>query len=446
MILWYNGIMFKKYVQWRLERYVKKYFKRYHPTLIVVVGSVGKTTTKTAIANVLVGHYRVQLEPGNHNSPLSVPLAIMGVKYPPMDMVHSIGTWRQVFKAMKSRIKAPQGVDVIVQELGTDHPGDLAVYEKYLKPDIAVVTAVTPEHMENFPGGLNDVAKEELSITNNANLSVVNYDDVDNSFAQFANTNNMTDYGIGGGENQIAVVGGDPLGGYQVEFTAANRQQPIRATVHVLGNHMLRSIAAALTIGVRMGIPDNELATAVEQIRPVAGRMNPLPGRNDSVIIDDTYNSSPVAAIAALQTLYQIETPQRIAVLGSMNELGNFTQAAHQQVGDFCDPMMLDWVITIGDDANNYLLPAAKKKGCQTRAFRDPVAAGTFISQIMEDNAVVLVKGSQNGVYAEEATKILLRNPSDKDKLVRQDGYWLNRKQQWYDELSNRTEESLDNE
>ena len=153
-----------------------------------------------------------------------------------------------------------------------------------------------------------------------------------------------------------------------------------------------------------------------------------------------------MAAIAALQTLYQIETPQRIAVLGSMNELGNFTQAAHQQVGDFCDPMMLDWVITIGDDANNYLLPAAKKKGCQTRAFRDPVAAGTFISQIMEDNAVVLVKGSQNGVYAEEATKILLRNPSDKDKLVRQDGYWLNRKQQWYDELSNRTEESLDNE
>ena len=196
--------MFKKYVQWRLERYVKKYFKKYHPTLIVVVGSVGKTTTKTAIANVLVGHYRVQLEPGNHNSPLSVPLAIMGVKYPPMDMVHSIGTWRQVFKAMKSRIKAPQGVDVIVQELGTDHPGDLAVYEKYLKPDIAVVTAVTPEHMENFPGGLNDVAKEELSITNNANLSVVNYDDVDNSFAQFANTNNMTDYGIGGGESTRA--------------------------------------------------------------------------------------------------------------------------------------------------------------------------------------------------------------------------------------------------
>ena len=85
----------------------------------------------------------------------------MGVKYPPLELVHSVGTWRKVFKAMKQRVKAPQGVDVIIQELGTDHPGDLATYQKYLKPDITVVTSVSPEHMENFPGGLAEVAKEE---------------------------------------------------------------------------------------------------------------------------------------------------------------------------------------------------------------------------------------------------------------------------------------------
>ena len=106
--------MFRKYVQWRLERYIKKYFKKHHPTLIAVVCSVGKTTTKTAIGTVLTGRYRVQLEENNHNTPLSVPLAIMGVKYPPMELVHSISTWRQVFKAMKQRVKAPQGVDVII--------------------------------------------------------------------------------------------------------------------------------------------------------------------------------------------------------------------------------------------------------------------------------------------------------------------------------------------
>ena len=438
--------MFRKYVQWRLERYIKKYFKKHHPTLIAVVGSVGKTTTKTAIGTVLTGRYRVQLEESNHNTPLSVPLAIMGVKYPPMELVHSISTWRQVFKAMKQRVKAPQGVDVIIQELGTDHPGDLATFERYLKPDIAVVTSVSPEHMENFPGGLTDVAKEELSIAAYSGLTVVNHDDVDGSFAQYANTSNLTDYGIDGGEYRIEVVGGTPLTGYQVNFYAPELQQPASTTLHLLGNHMLKSACAAFAVGIRMGVPVNELMEKLSQITPVDGRMNPLPGRKGSVLIDDTYNSSPIAAIAALQTLYQIEAPQRIAILGTMNELGSYSAAAHQQVGQYCDPMLLDWVLTIGDPANQFLAPMAQKMGCQVRTFSDPIAAGTFANQVLKDGAAVLIKGSQDKVYAEEATKVLLRDMNDKDRLVRQNDFWLSRKQDWYAELHNQNSDDLENE
>lgn len=437
--------MFSKYVQWRLERYVKKYFKKHNPTLIAVVGSVGKTTTKTAIGTVLAGRFRTQLEPENHNTQLSVPLAIMGVKYPPMELVHSVGTWRKVFKAMKKRVKAPQGVDVIIQELGTDHPGDLARYQKYLKPNITVVTSVSPEHMENFPGGLADVAKEELSIAAYSDLTIVNHDDVDGSFAQYANTSNLTDYGIDGGEYRVEVTGGSPLAGYQVNFYAPGK--PVTSTtLHLLGNHMLKAACAAFAVGSRLGMAPSELMERLSQIRPVSGRMNPLPGRKGSVLIDDTYNSSPVAAIAALQTLYQIEAPQRIAILGTMNELGNYSAAAHQQVGQYCDPMLLDWVITIGEPANQFLAPAARKMGCQTRTFNDPIAAGTFAGQVLEEGAAILIKGSQNKVFAEEATKVLLRNTDDKDKLVRQDDYWLGRKQDWYAELHNQTADDLENE
>lgn len=438
--------MFSKYVQWRLERYVRKYFKKHHPTLIAVVGSVGKTTTKTAIGTVLSSQFRIQLEPDNHNSPLSVPLAIMGVKYPPIELVHSVGTWRRVFKAMKKRVKAPQGVDVIIQELGTDHPGDLATYQKYLKPDITVVTSVSPEHMENFPGGLAEVAQEELSITAYSGLTIVNHDDVDGSFAQYAKTSNLTDYGINGGEYRIEVTGGSPLQGYQVNLYAPGLHQPIATTLHLLGNHMLKAACAAFAVGMRLGMAPSAIAEQLTQLRPVAGRMNPLPGRKGSVLIDDTYNSSPVAAIAALQTLYQIEAPQRIAILGTMNELGNYTAAAHQQVGQYCDPMLLDWVITIGDMAGQYLAPMARKMGCQVRTFNDPLSAGTFASQVLKENAAVLIKGSQNKVFAEEATKVLLRDTNDKDKLVRQDDYWLKRKQDWYAELHNQTGDELDNE
>lgn len=437
--------MFSKYVQWRLEHYVKKYFKKHHPTLIAVVGSVGKTTTKTAIGTVLSGRFRIQLEPGNHNTPLSVPLAIMGVKYPPVELLHKVSTWRQVFKAMKQRVKAPQGVDVIIQELGTDHPGDLATFERYLRPDITVVTSISPEHMENFPGGLTDVAKEELSIAAYSGLTIVNHDDVDGSFAPYADTTNLTDYGIDGGEYRVEVTGGSPLQGYQVNFYAPD--QPVASTVlHLVGNHMLKSACAAFAIGVRMGVPLDELMEKLSQIRPVDGRMNPLAGRKGSVLIDDTYNSSPVAAIAALQTLYQIEAPQRIAILGTMNELGTYSAAAHQQVGQYCDPMLLDWVITIGDMANKFLAPTARKMGCQVRTFNDPLSAGTFAGQVLEEGAAVLIKGSQNQVYAEEATKVLLRDTNDKEHLVRQDDQWLKRKQDWYAELHNQTSDELDNE
>jgi UDP-N-acetylmuramyl pentapeptide synthase len=109
-------LMFKKFIQSRLERAVKKYFIK-HPEvhLIAVVGSVGKTSTKIAIGTVLSQSFRVRLHEGNHNSELSAPLAILGIDYP--ENIKKIGQWHAVFKAIRKRIKQPSDVDVIVQEL-----------------------------------------------------------------------------------------------------------------------------------------------------------------------------------------------------------------------------------------------------------------------------------------------------------------------------------------
>ena len=96
--------MFKDYVQKKLEKLVKKYFEVHHPRLVVVVGSVGKTTTKVAIATVLAeGGLRVRMENNNHNTEMSVPPALLGVQYP-VGEVHSPIAWLRVFSAMKRRI------------------------------------------------------------------------------------------------------------------------------------------------------------------------------------------------------------------------------------------------------------------------------------------------------------------------------------------------------
>ena len=449
--------MFKNHIRRKLERYVKKYFKKHSPKLIVVVGAVGKTTTKTSIATVLAKKYRIQMEPENHNSELSVPLAILGVKFPPVDQLRSISTWRKVFKACRTRIHSEQGVDVIVQELGTDHPGDLAKFAKYLHADIAVITSVSAEHLENFTGGIDDVAREELSVGAFSDFVIVNHDDVDPKYANFLNSSNVSDYGLNGGEYRFQLDGGNPLSGYKARFFAPefggasaenvdfskNISDVPEMEIHLAGEHLIRSAVAAAAVGAKLDMSAEEISSTVKEIRPVPGRMNILRGRKGSILIDDTYNSSTSAALAAISTLCDIGdvSTQRIAILGSMNELGNFAKTEHEKVGAACSPEWLDVVITIGDDAKNYLAPVAEKNGCVVKSFESAIDAGTFAAGIIRENQdsapVILIKGSQNGVFAEEATKILLATQDDASQLVRQSPEWISRKNAFFSEIEN---------
>src|SRR6476620_10946916 len=134
--------MFKSFIQKRLEKSVRRYFAK-HPEvkLVAVAGSVGKTSTKTAIATVLSKKFRVRMLEGNHNTHMSAPLSILGIDYP--ENIRSVGQWLRVFSAIRKRINEPTDVDVIVQELGADAIGDIPHFGTYLKPDIGVITAVT---------------------------------------------------------------------------------------------------------------------------------------------------------------------------------------------------------------------------------------------------------------------------------------------------------------
>lgn len=416
-----------------MERKVKKYFKKYQPMLVVVVGSVGKTSTKTAIATVLAEKFRVRAHDENHNMDISVPPALLGVTFP--EEVHSVSAWIRVLRAMSIRIKEPKDVDIIVQELGTDKPGDISYFSKYLVPDIAVVTAVSDEHMVNF-GSLDEVAKEELSVAAYSKLTVINRDDIDEHFASYAQTTTIDTYGLGEhAEYRLIVETANPLDGRMGKLVAPEwGELPVSA--QLVGDHALKAVAAAACVATKLGLSSKQIAVGVSKIRSTKGRMNVLRGMEDSTIIDDTYNSSPLAAKAALMTLYEIETPQRIAILGSMNELGATSAISHETVGKLCDPAKLEWVVTIGDEAAKYLAPAAEKQGCQVRSFKTPYQAGGFVHSVLRHGAVVLAKGSQNGVFAEEAVKELLHSTEDEEQLVRQSDYWQNVKENQFSAFS----------
>lgn len=389
--------------------------------IIAIVGSIGKTSTKFAVAQTLSQRYKVRFQEGNYNDLVTVPLVFFGVSAPSL---FNPLAWLAVFIRCEAQLHKPYPYDVVVVELGTDGPGQIAAFSQYVQADIAVLTSITPEHMEYFTD-LDAVAKEELSVIGYSDHVVMNTDLVTREYESFVPE--AITYSIhSDSEYTVSEYSFTPSG---VSFTLEKNSAELLRTTHpAISELQLYSLTAASTVSDLLGMSVDEITTGLKRVVPVSGRLQLLTGIKDSVIIDDSYNSSPEAAKAVLQTLYGLKASQKIALLGNMNELGEFSPNAHTELGKFCDPKQLDIVVTLGPDANNYLATAAEANGCKVQQFQDPYAAGEYIKSIISPGAVVLVKGSQNRVYAEEAIKPILANPSDQAKLVRQSPDWLKKK------------------
>lgn len=411
----------KAFIAHILESQVKALRRRHHFTVVAVAGSVGKTSTKLAIAELLGQKMCVLHQAGNYNDRVTVPLIIFEQTLPSL---FNLFAWCRIFGENAARVHHPFPYDVVVVELGTDGPGQIEQFA-YLKPDIGVITGVSAEHMEYF-GTLDAVAAEELTLFDFSKRILVNGDDIagkylgGREFAEYSTLTNVEHNYYARPESQT--LAGQTL---HIEFPSG----AFSATVQYLGHQGAKFAAAAAAVADMLGMSQADIAAGLERLKPFAGRMQVLEGLHSSTLIDDTYNASPLAVKAALDVLYaQKDATWRIAILGSMNELGDYAHAAHTEVGEYCDPAKLTMVVTVGEQAERWLAPAAKRKGCKVHSFKHPVDAGKFVAEHVKKGAVILAKGSQNGVFAEEAVKQLLAHPADSEKLVRQSKYWLRRK------------------
>lgn len=427
--------MFKNYIQKKLENYTRQYFAA-HPEvrLIVVTGSTGKTSARTSVATILSQRFRVRMHEEDYLAPERVPLAILGVSAP--QGIHGIRHWLKISKAAKQRIRTPADTDVIIQEIETTTAGQMADFARYLRPDIAVITAVSPEYMTGF-GAVETLAQEELTVANFSKIALVNRDDVDGRFATFLTNSALDTYGTTAAAEYRFEIGDFSINeGYVGSFIAPEFPEPIKTSVRLTGEHSLRPAVAAATVAAKLGMLPSDIATGLAAIRPSLGRMNVLKGVQDSIIIDDTYDSNPVSAAAAIQTLYAVDAPQRVLIFGSMSGLGNLSADEHRKIGEMCDPNLLAWVITIGDEAEAYFAPAARSRGCQVRCFKSALDAGGFAHSVLDDGAIILAKGSRDGVFAEEAVKILLHEIGEDHQLIRQSTQWLEMKATLFSKFS----------
>lgn len=329
------------------------------------------------------------------------------------------------------QIRSDYPFDAVVVELGTNRPGEIAAFAQYLEFDYAVVTAIVPEHMQYF-GDMQTVADEELSVTRYSKKLIYSADLVAPEYRRPLQA--AISYSIKQPADYSLTNKGHSDKGFECDVTHSGKKF-LHFNHEAVSETQLYSVLAAVAIGNELGLTEAQLQKGITAITPISGRLRRLRGINDSLIIDDTYNALPDAVKAGITVLYGMKAPQKIAILGNMNELGDMSPQAHTEIGELCDPAKLDLVVTIGPDANTYLASAAASRGCVVKSFNTPYEAGKYLQSKIEPGTIIYAKGSQNKVFAEEAVKLLLADPKDISKLVRQSELWLKRKQKSFQQI-----------
>ena len=408
-----------------LAFFARAVLRRYTPRIVMVSGSVGKTSTKDAVAEALSTKFYVRKSEKSFNSEFGVPFTILGVGNPWDDPFE----WFAVLKSAIGLLILPNHYPaMLVLEVGADRPGDLARILRFATPDAVVITRLPeiPVHVEAYASP-EQVREEEFSPAYSLNPDAPLIIPSDDSWVVGAARRipaRILTYGIAAPSTaHIREIGFHTtegvVDGMQARINIDGEQEMciVKGSVGVT---QLLPVAAALATASAFNIPMADACAALENYEAPAGRGRLLVGKNGSVIIDDSYNASPAAVEEALTTLKSFShAKRRIAVLGDMLELGRFSVTEHERISVLVGESA-DVIVTVGIRARAF---AAAPKRTEVLQFDNSRAAATALADFVREGDVVLVKGSQS-IRTERIVEALLANSADVYKLVRQEKKW----------------------
>ena len=400
--------------------------RRYRPNIVMVTGSVGKTSTKDAVAEVLASRFLVRKSEKSFNSEFGVPFTILGVDNPWSNPL----AWFSVVKHAVTLLVLPNHYpNMLVLEVGADRPGDLARILRMATPDAVVVTRLpeVPVHVEAYASP-EAVREEEFSPAFALSASeplIISADDPYALESVKRSSAHVISYGLAPEANvQVSHIdfaeSDGNVEGMRADVTVQGEEGTLLVKGSV-GTTQIFPAAAALAVALAFNIPLKEALSSLEAYEPPPGRGRILAGKNGSIIIDDSYNASPVADEHALATLKAFpHAKRRIAVLGDMLELGRYSVAEHERIGALARSVA-DIVVAVGIRTRSF--PAVKGRG-EVMLFDCARSAMPALAEMASAGDVILVKGSQS-IRTERIVKALLAHPADASRLVRQERKWL---------------------
>lgn len=429
---------FKKIIIAILTFEAKIVLKKYKPKIVAITGTVGKTSTKDAIFDIISPFLYVRKSQKSFNSEIGLPLTILGLPNAWTNPIHWIINILRGLLLIIFPFKYPQW---LVLEVGADRPGDIKNVSLWLHPDVVVITkfAKVPVHVEFF-GSSEKIIEEKSYLVKgmkDGGILILNADDEDVISLSKLRREKASTFSVADQADLRAInyeifyekehLGPEPLG---VHFKIESRGNTIPVTIKgVLGKTHVYPIIAGLLVGEKIGLNMVKMIDVIPNISHPPGRMTIIEGEKETVIIDDTYNSSPVALTEAVLTLKDINTNGRkIAVIGDMMELGKHTVEEHVKIGNMVGEFA-DLLLTVGIRARHIASGALDMSMDEKNIFQfeDSKTAGKMLEQMLEEGDVILVKGSQS-MRMERIVEEIMATPEDKEKLlVRQDSEWAKR-------------------
>lgn len=428
--------LFRKIIVIILRWQAKTILRHYKPGIIAVTGSVGKTSAKDAIFEVLKSQGHVRKSEKSYNSEIGMPLTIIGKE----NAWYSLFGWLDIvlsgFLLIFSHKK--DYPKILILEAGADRPHDIGRFVEIALPHVAVITAIgdIPVHVEFFSGP-EEVASEKAKLIKplaSHDFAILNFDDAVVFDMKEKTRAHIITYGFGEGADVRAEHyhimfreedAGAPEGiAFKVAYKGKN--VPVRI-FGAFGKQQVYAGLSAIAVGIAKNINLIDIISSLQRYIVPPGRLKLIRGEKNTWILDDTYNSSPHAMHAALEVLTDIPAKRKIAVLGDMLELGKFTEQAHRAVGQRLKG--IDILITAGLRAK-FIADEARAQGFPPDAifeFDTSMEAAQKLEDIIREGDLILAKASQS-IRMERVVEAIMAEPEKAGELlVRQDKIWKNK-------------------
>ncbi|KND47868.1 MAG: UDP-N-acetylmuramoyl-tripeptide--D-alanyl-D-alanine ligase [Parcubacteria bacterium C7867-006] len=428
----------KQIAKQALKYEAKLVLKKYKPKVVAITGSVGKTLTKEAVYHVLSKNFFVRRSGKSFTAELGIPLAIIGCGEGVGSVFQLIKNLLFGLRVILTKSNYPQW---LILEVDGDKPGDLEAVSSMIKPDMVVITAIgeTPSHIEMF-GDLETFLNEKKAMVDSVRFGgAVIYNADDSITLELSKSSKVRTVSVGvlngsqisGTEFEILYgsgkTGSVPTGmSFSIKYK--NEVFPINI-FETIGIQNQYAILLAFAVGLEFGLPASQIVNSLGKYSALPGRMRLVPGVKDTLIIDDSYNSSPIAIEESIRVLKDIKSvDKKIAVIGDMLELGRFSAIEHRRVAELLNGVATD-VICIGirarkivDELLNYGFPESK-----IISFDTADEAQGYLQNLINEGDIILIKGSQ-AMRMEKIVEEVMRYPQDKNKvLVRQEEEWKGR-------------------